>query len=75
MRPETGRYLLPDLHADTGSGHNITATVYLEWLSMYRVQGPAELRSIARNRKRQIGVIDFAGKGVMMPAGGKRFRM
>ena len=35
-RPETGRYLLPDLLADIGSGHNITATVYLEWLSMYR---------------------------------------
>ena len=27
-RPETGRYLLPDLLADTSSGHNITATVY-----------------------------------------------
>ena len=35
-RPETGRFLLPDLLADTGSGHNITATVYLEWLSLPR---------------------------------------
>ena len=26
-RPETGRYLLPELLADTGSGHNIVATV------------------------------------------------
>src|SRR5271165_971122 len=34
-RPETGRYLLPELLADNGSGHNITATIYLEWLSMY----------------------------------------
>jgi hypothetical protein len=34
-RPETGRYLLPQLLADTGSGHNITATVYLEWLSAF----------------------------------------
>ena len=41
-RPETGRYLLPELLADAGSGHNITATVYLEWLSMYRAAGPAE---------------------------------
>ena len=51
-RPETGRYLLPDLLADTGSGHNITATVYLEWLSMYRAQGPAEMRPV--------GEIEFA---------------
>src|SRR5437764_15325455 len=38
-RANTGRYLMPDLLADTGSGHNITATVYLEWLSMYRAGG------------------------------------
>ncbi len=71
-RPETGRYLLPELLADIGSsqrseaspgavsassagargGHNITATVYLEWLSMYRAQGPAE--------RRPVGEIEFA---------------
>ena len=51
-RPETGRYLLPDLLADIGSGHNITATVYLEWLSMYRAHGPMELRPV--------GEIEFA---------------
>src|SRR5947209_6921642 len=38
-RENTGRYLLPELLADTGTGHNITATVYLEWLSMYRAGG------------------------------------
>jgi len=79
-RPETGRYLLPDLLADTDSsqrseaapdavsassagarsGHNITATVYLEWLSMYRAQGPAELRPV--------GEIEFAN-GVAAMAG------
>src|ERR1700719_847058 len=51
-RPETGRYLLPELLADTGTGHNITATVYLEWLSMHRAAGPAELRPV--------GEIEFA---------------
>src|SRR5712672_851675 len=40
--PETGRYLLPQLFADIGTGHNITATVYLEWLSMYRATGVAK---------------------------------
>ena len=52
-RPETGRYLLPDLLADIGSGHNITATVYLEWLSMYRADGPAEIAPGRRDRVRQ----------------------
>src|SRR5215467_15284399 len=51
-RPETSRYLLPELLADTGSGHNITATVYLEWLSMYRAAGRVEMRPV--------GEIEFA---------------
>jgi len=29
-------YLLPDLLADTGSGHNIVSTVFVECLSGYR---------------------------------------
>jgi L-fuconolactonase len=61
-RPETGRYLLPDLLADIGSGHNITATVYLEWLSMYRAGGPLELRPI--------GEIEFANGVAAMSASG-----
>jgi L-fuconolactonase len=61
-RPETGRYLLPDLLADIATGHNITATVYLEWLSMYRAQGPAELRPV--------GEIEFANGVAAMAASG-----
>jgi len=61
-RPETGRYLLPDLLADIGSGHNITATVYLEWLSMYRARGRAEMRPV--------GEIEFANGVAAMSAGG-----
>src|SRR3712207_5325607 len=38
-RANTGRYLLPELLDDTNTGHNIVATVYLEWLSMYRQDG------------------------------------
>jgi predicted TIM-barrel fold metal-dependent hydrolase len=40
------RYLLEDLLLDTGSGHNIVATVYMEARSMYRDQGPEELRPV-----------------------------
>src|SRR2546423_5371792 len=51
-RANTGRYLLPELLADTGSGHTITAPVYLEWLSMYRADGPVALRPV--------GEVEFA---------------
>ena len=61
-RPETGRYLLPELLADTRDGHNITATVYLEWLSMYRAQGPVELRPV--------GEVEFANGVAAMAASG-----
>jgi predicted TIM-barrel fold metal-dependent hydrolase len=61
-RPESGRYLLPDLLADIGSGHDIVATVYLEWLSMYRADGPAEMRSV--------GEIEFANGIAAMSASG-----
>src|ERR1700731_3696191 len=40
------RYLLDDLLLDTGSGHNIVATVYMEARSMYRDQGPEEMRPV-----------------------------
>jgi predicted TIM-barrel fold metal-dependent hydrolase len=61
-RANTGRYLLPDLLADTGSGHNIVATVYLEWLSMYRKDGPTELRPV--------GEVEFANGVAAMSASG-----
>jgi predicted TIM-barrel fold metal-dependent hydrolase len=61
-RANTGRYLLPELLADTGSGHNITATVYLEWLSMYRAGGPVPLRPV--------GEVEFANGVAAMSASG-----
>jgi L-fuconolactonase len=61
-RPETGRYLLSELLADLGSGHNITATVYLEWLSMYRADAPLE--------QRPVGEIEFANGVAAMSASG-----
>jgi predicted TIM-barrel fold metal-dependent hydrolase len=61
-RPESGTYLLPDLLADVASGHNIVATVYLEWLSMYRADGPVELRPV--------GEIEFANGVAAMAASG-----
>ncbi|MCK1588605.1 amidohydrolase family protein [Bradyrhizobium sp. 169] len=40
------RYLLDELLADIGEGHNIRATVHLECGSMYRASGPTELAPV-----------------------------
>src|SRR5437660_2387072 len=61
-RPENGTYLLRDLLADIDSGHNVVATVYLEWLSMYRADGPVEMRPV--------GEIEFANGVAAMTASG-----
>jgi len=39
-------YLFPELMADLYSGHKIVATVFEECGSMYRAEGPPELRSL-----------------------------
>ena len=38
-RPDS-RYMLDDLLADIGGGHNVTAAVFVECMSMYRADGP-----------------------------------
>jgi L-fuconolactonase len=40
------RYLLDELLADTASGHQVVATVFVECMSMYRAGGPAEARPV-----------------------------
>ena len=40
------RYLLHELAADINSGHNVRSTVFLEARSMYRPDGPEELRPV-----------------------------
>ncbi|MYE54097.1 MAG: amidohydrolase family protein [Chloroflexi bacterium] len=40
------RYLLDELTQDLSGGHNVTHTVFIECRSMYRAQGPEELRSV-----------------------------
>lgn len=40
------RYLLDDLLADTGSGHNIIATVFVQCRAMYRASGPVEMKPV-----------------------------
>src|SRR6266849_3054325 len=40
------RYLLHELAADVNSGHNVRSTVFLEARSMYRAEGPEEMRPV-----------------------------
>lgn len=44
-RPQS-RYILDDLNDDTSEGHNIVATVFVECGSMYRADGPRQLRPV-----------------------------
>ncbi len=40
------RYLLHELASDVNSGHNVQSTVFVEARSMYRTDGPEELRPV-----------------------------
>ena len=55
-------YLFHDLLADTRTGHNIVATVFVDCHSMYRKEGPAELRCT--------GETEFANGVAAMSASG-----
>lgn len=43
-RPDGNNYLLEDLWEDTGSGHNVVKTVFVECRAGYRQDGPKHLR-------------------------------
>ena len=42
----TGTYWLDELLADTGSGHRIASTVFVDCVSHYREEGPEEFRPV-----------------------------
>ena len=57
-----GTYLLPDLLADIGGGHNIVSTVFIECQAMYRAHGPAEMAPV--------GEVEFVNGIAAMSASG-----
>ena len=59
----TNCYLLPDLLVDTGSGHLVESTVFVECGSFYRADGPPELRVI--------GETEFVNGAAAMAASGR----
>lgn len=56
------RYMLDELLADTGSGHNVLATVFVECLAFYRQDGPDELKSVGETEVAN-GVAAMAASG------------
>jgi L-fuconolactonase len=60
---ERGRYLMHELAEDTGSGHNIVATVFVEAGAMYRADGPADMRPV--------GQVEFVNGLAAMSASGR----
>src|SRR5271154_2938726 len=61
--PQRGLYLLPELLADTGGGHTIVSTVFLECQSMFRAAGPEEMRPV--------GEVEFVNGTAAMSASGQ----
>ena len=58
--------MLPELLADLNTGHNIVATVFEECWSMYRANGPVEMRPVGEvsrgtEASRNAGVSDLGG--------------
>src|SRR5271157_199130 len=60
--PQRGHYLLPELLADIGGGHNIVSTVFLECRAMYRKSGPPEMAAV--------GEVEFVNGIAAMSASG-----
>src|ERR1700731_3496115 len=60
------RYLLHDLLADTGSGHNIVQTVFIECTAFYRADGPAELKPVGETEFVN-GIAAMAASGAYGP--------
>ncbi len=56
------RYLLDELRQDTGSGHRIVATVFVDCMAFYRADGPVAMRPV--------GETEFANGVAAMCASG-----
>lgn len=61
------RYLIDELNADIYSGHNVCSTVFLEARSMYRPDGPVEMRPVGEVEFVQ-GLAAASASGVYGPS-------
>ncbi len=68
------RYLLDELLADTGSGHNVVATVFVECGAFYKADGPVEIAGGRRDGVRQRRGRDERERPLWRDAGLRRHR-
>ena len=61
------RYLLDELAADIYCGHNVRSTVFIECRSMYRTDGPVEMRPVGEVEFVQ-GIAAASASGLYGPA-------
>ncbi|MBM3941580.1 MAG: amidohydrolase [SAR202 cluster bacterium] len=61
------QYLLDELLADIGSGHNVRSTVFIETRAMYRKDGPEEMRPVGEVEFAQ-GLAAASASGIYGPA-------
>ncbi|MEI8035875.1 MAG: amidohydrolase, partial [Betaproteobacteria bacterium] len=61
------RYLLDELSADVHGGHHVRSTVFIECRSMYRPDGPEELRPVGEVEFVQ-GLATASASGLYGPA-------
>ena len=59
---DRGRYLLDEILADIGGGHNVTRTVFIECRASYRADGPAA--------EKPLGEVEFVNGAAAMSASG-----
>tara|TARA_R110002072_G_scaffold50835_2_gene136447 strand:+ start:6583 stop:7581 length:999 start_codon:yes stop_codon:yes gene_type:complete len=56
------RYLIDEIAADVGDGHNVVSTVFMECMSMYRADGPKEIAPVGETEFVQ-GVAAMSASG------------
>ena len=65
------RYLVDEFLEDTGSGHHVTLTVFVECLNSYRTHGPEALRPVGETEYvEQIAAASDATAGATRVAAG-----
>ena len=60
---QTPRYLLDELLADTGGGHNVIATVYVQCGAFYRASGPEAMKPVGETEFVN-GIAAMAASGI-----------
>ena len=60
----SGRYLLDELRADLGAGHNVQATVFIQCGYAYRSDGQPELRPVGETERVSAIAAEAAAAGV-----------